>query len=106
MKTKGINSIRCRSIFTVVFPAFEYALKFAERVAARVIALHIVQLGEPFTADGYAMYDLSRLIEAARKSAEARMQQFLRLAKSGRSMSIAVSMSDCLLLDLRLCQRA
>jgi len=85
MKTKGINSILVPVDFSPSsFRAFEYALKFAERVAARVIALHIVQLGEPFTADGYAMYDLSRLIEAARKSAEARMQQFLRLAKIRR----------------------
>jgi len=84
-KTKGINSILVPVDFSPSsFQAFGYALKFAERVAARVIVLRVVQLGEPFTADGYAMYDLSPLIEAARKSAEVQMQQFLRLAKISR----------------------
>jgi nucleotide-binding universal stress UspA family protein len=63
------------------FEALEYAIEFAERVAAKLIVFHAVHLGYAFTADGYAMCDLSILIEAARKDAEHQMQGFVRLAK-------------------------
>lgn len=63
------------------FEALEYAIRFAERVAARLIVFHSVHLGYAFTADGYAMCDLSVLIEGARRNAEQQMQEFVRLAK-------------------------
>ena len=63
------------------FEALEYAIEFAERVAARLIVFHAVHLGYAFTADGYAMCDLSVLIEDAHKNAEQQMQKFVRLAK-------------------------
>jgi nucleotide-binding universal stress UspA family protein len=63
------------------FEALGYAIEFAEQVAARLIVFHAVHLGHAFTADGYAMCDLSVLTEGARKSAEQQMQEFVRLAK-------------------------
>jgi len=63
------------------FEALEYAIEFAERVAARLIVFHAVHLGYAFSADGYAMCDLSVLIENVRKGAEREMQKFVRLAK-------------------------
>ena len=63
------------------FQALAYATAFAERVAAKVVVFHAVHIGYAFTADGYGMYDLSTLIEAARKDAERQMEKFVRLAK-------------------------
>ena len=47
----------------------------------RGLSFHVVHPGLAFTADGYAMCDLSVLIEGARKNAEKQMQEFVRLAK-------------------------
>ena len=66
------------------FQALEYAIEFAGRVAARLLVYHAVPLGDAFTADGYAMYDLSALEKAARADAEEQMQKFIGLAKLGR----------------------
>ncbi|MEO8045208.1 MAG: universal stress protein [Spartobacteria bacterium] len=66
------------------FQALEYAIEFAGRVAARILVYHAVPLGGTFTADGYAMYDLTALEEAARAGAESQMQKFTGLAKFGR----------------------
>jgi nucleotide-binding universal stress UspA family protein len=63
------------------FEALEYAIEFAERVAAELIVFHAVHLGYAFTADGYGVCDFSILIEGARKAAEHQMQEFVRLAK-------------------------
>jgi nucleotide-binding universal stress UspA family protein len=63
------------------FEALEYAIQFAERVAAHLIVFHAVYLDSAYTADGYAMVDLSALIDRARKDAELEMQKFVRLAK-------------------------
>lgn len=63
------------------FEALKYAIEFAERVAAKLIVFHAVDLGYAFTADGYGMCDLSILIEGARKAAEHQMQEFVHLAK-------------------------
>lgn len=63
------------------FEALEYAIEFAKRVAARLLVFHAVHLGYAFSADGYAMCDLSVLIEDVRKGAEQEMQKFVRLAK-------------------------
>ena len=66
------------------FQALEYAIEFAGRVAAQLLIYHAVPLGDAFTADGYAMYDLSALEKAARADAEEQMQKFIGLAKFGR----------------------
>lgn len=63
------------------FEALEYAIEFAELVAAKIIVFHAVHLGYAFTADGYGMCDLSISIEAARKAAEDQVQEFARRAK-------------------------
>ena len=63
------------------FQALEYAITFAERVAASIIVFHGLHFGYAFTADGYGMSDLSALQEAARKDAERQMAKFVSLAK-------------------------
>lgn len=63
------------------FQALEYAIHFAERVAAQLIVFHAVYIDYAYTADGFAMVDLSVLTDKARKDAELEMQQFVRLAK-------------------------
>jgi nucleotide-binding universal stress UspA family protein len=63
------------------FKALEYAIDFADRVAARLVVFHSVHLDLAFTADGYAMCDLSALIDGARRNAEKQMQEFVRSAK-------------------------
>src|SRR5262249_32212385 len=51
---------------------------------ARVVLLHVVDLGLAFSADGYALYDLSAVERARRKDAEERMAEFVRWANFGR----------------------
>ena len=58
-----------------------YAISFADRVGAKLILFHAVQLA-PYTSGGFA-YDLSSLEEAAQKDAERQMQEFVRMAKFG-----------------------
>ena len=78
----GINTILVPVDFSQSsFEALEYAIEFAERVAAKIIVFHAVHLGYAFTADGYGMCDLSISIEAARKAAEDQVQEFARRAK-------------------------
>lgn len=79
-ESESINSILVPVDFSQPsFQALAYAIAFAERVAAKLIVFQAV--GYAFTADGYGMYDLSTLIEAARKDAERQMEKFVRLAK-------------------------
>ena len=63
------------------FEALEYAIGFAEGRAARLIIFHAVYIDYAYTADGFAMADLSVLIDRARIDAEREMQKFVRLAK-------------------------
>lgn len=63
------------------FAALEYAIQFAERVAARLVVFHAVRINYVYTADGFAMGDLSVLIDKAPKDAELEMQRFVHLAK-------------------------
>ena len=62
----------------------KYAIAFAERIAARIVVFHALDLGYAYTADGYAMYDLAALQDTAREAAEAQMQKFVRTARFGR----------------------
>ena len=86
----SVHGSALRSIDTILVPvdfsqtsfqALEYAVEFAERVAARLILFHAVDLGPALTADGYAMYDMTAMEKAAQKGAEEQMQKFVRLAK-------------------------
>lgn len=110
------NGNRVRSIDTILVPidfsqtsfqALEYAIGFAEHMVARLIVFHAVDLGLALTADGYAMYDLSAVEEAARKGAEEQMQSFVRLAKFRRvqfetMVSVAHPVSEiCSLVEKR-----
>jgi nucleotide-binding universal stress UspA family protein len=80
--TQSIDAILVPVDFSrASFEALEYAIEFADRVAARLIVFHAVHLNLAFSADGYAMCDLSVLIDGARKNAEKQMQEFVRLAK-------------------------
>lgn len=62
----------------------KYAIEFADRFAAKIVVLTAVYFGQAYTADGFAMYDLSALEEAARKNAERQMRSFVRRAKFGQ----------------------
>ncbi len=55
-----------------------YAIEFAKKVAARLIVLHVVDLGPQLMTDGYGMYDLSPYKEAAARASEPQMRMFLR----------------------------
>ena len=82
---RSINTILVPVDFSEAsFQAIEYAIEFAERVAARLIVFHAVNLAESFTANGYGMYDVEALEEAARRDAESQMQKFIGLAKFHR----------------------
>ena len=60
------------------------AIQWAERFSAKILVLNVVDFAYSFTSDGYAMYDLSRYREMARKEAERQMRKFVRIAKFGR----------------------
>lgn len=80
--TGSINSILVPVDFShSSFEALEYAIEFADRVAARLIVFHAVHFGQAFSADGCAMVDLSILIGEARREADEQLQEFVRLAK-------------------------
>ena len=82
---RSINTILVPVDFSEAsFQAIEYAIEFAETVAARLIVFHAVNLAESFTANGYGMYDGEALEEAARRDAERQMQKFVGLAKFHR----------------------
>jgi nucleotide-binding universal stress UspA family protein len=61
----------------------KYAIQFADKFAAKILVLNAVHFGYAYTADGYAMYDLSRLQDAVCKCAEKQMGMMVRLAKFG-----------------------
>jgi nucleotide-binding universal stress UspA family protein len=84
-KTRRVSSIN-----TVLVPVdfsdcslrgLEYAVSFAGKLAARVILVHAMQIGYPYTADGYALYDLSTLTNALQRDAERQMQRFVRVSR-------------------------
>jgi len=61
----------------------KYTIQFADQFAAKLFILHAVYLGEPYTSDGFAMYDLSALEKTERENAEQQMLHFVRQAKFG-----------------------
>ena len=60
-----------------------YAIEFAKKVAARLIVLHVVDLGPQLMTDGYGVYDLSPYKEAAARASERQMRAFLRRVNFG-----------------------
>ena len=76
------TSFSCRSTFRgPPFRHWNTRPNLPERVVARLIVFHAVDLGPALTADGYAMYDLTTVAKAAQKGAEEQMQKFVRLVK-------------------------
>ena len=63
--------------------ALKEAAAFAKRVAAKLVILHVVYLDLAFTADGYAMYDMSAAINRAKQVAEKKMRSFVRRVAFG-----------------------
>src|SRR5678815_3745475 len=61
----------------------KYAIQFADKFASKLFILHAVYLGEPYTSDGFAMYDLSALEKKERQNAEQQMLRFVRQVKFG-----------------------
>ncbi len=61
----------------------KYAIQFASKMKAKILVLTVIHFGYAYTADGFAMYDLSTLEEAARAAAEREMQLFIRRVKFG-----------------------
>ena len=62
----------------------KYGIQFADQFAAKLFVLHVVYLGEPYTSDGLAMYDLSALEKTERNYAEQQMLRFVQKANFGR----------------------
>lgn len=60
-----------------------YAIQFADKVAGRIFVFNSIYLGYAFTADGFAMYDMTSLVDRALKNAENDMKRFLRHARFG-----------------------
>ena len=63
------------------FKALECAIEFAERVAARLIVFHAVQIGWALAGGEPGVYDLAPLRARAREEAAAQMDRFVRRAK-------------------------
>ena len=96
---KGVRSTSSRSaarraarIDTVLVPVdfshsslvgLKYAIQFADKVEAKILVLSVLHFGFPYTADGYAMYDLSPLQNAGRAAGEREMQLFVRRVRFG-----------------------
>jgi nucleotide-binding universal stress UspA family protein len=79
---EGINEILVPVDFSPSsFQALEYAIKFAQSAAARLIVFHAVHLDYAFSADGYTKCDLPLLINEARENAAIQMLEFIRRAK-------------------------
>jgi nucleotide-binding universal stress UspA family protein len=63
--------------------ALKEAIAFADLIAAQIVVMHAVDLGLAFTSDGYGMFDLRTLIDAAKEGAQDQMRSFVRQAKFG-----------------------
>lgn len=61
-----------------------YAIQFAEKFAAKITVLHVLDLGYSRPTDIHATYDLTRHARAARKDGKEQMRKFVRLVKFGR----------------------
>ncbi len=77
------------------FSALGYAIDFAERMAAKLIVLHAVDLSAALTTDGGGLYNLSAITEAEREDAEIQMRKLVHLAKfRGVKFETAIKTGD------------
>ncbi len=65
------------------FAGLQYAIRLADKFAAKIFLLHVADLGYVYAADGTVIYDIPRLEESAKESAELQMQQFVRRTHFG-----------------------
>lgn len=88
-KSRGERFGRIRTILVPVdfshssLEGLRYAIQFAAKVGARIAILSVLHFGDSYTADGYAMYDLSPLQNTARTAAEREMRLFIRRVRFG-----------------------
>lgn len=80
----SINTILAPVDFSVCsLGGLKHAVQLANKFAARIIVLHVVDVGPVLGADGYGAYELSRYRELAQAEAEKKMVSFLRSVKFG-----------------------
>jgi nucleotide-binding universal stress UspA family protein len=60
-----------------------YAIDFANEIGAKLILLHATYLGYVYSSEGTGIYDIPALQEAARKTAERKMREFVRPVNFG-----------------------
>jgi nucleotide-binding universal stress UspA family protein len=88
MKTSRISRARVqqRLIRTILVPVdfsdcslagLTYAVRFAKEVGARIIVLHVTDLGPVMMTSGRGEYDSASYTEAARRRCDDQMQDFL-----------------------------
>ena len=89
MKTSSTSRARARQrlIRTIMVPVdfshcslggLTYAVKFAKEVGARIIVLHVTDLGPVMMTTGYGNYDSPTHVEAARRRCGDQMKGFLK----------------------------
>jgi len=59
-------------------PGLKYAIRFAKEVGARVVVLHVTDLGPVMMTTGNGYYDSPAYLEAPRRHCGDRMQAFLK----------------------------
>ena len=105
--TKRASNGTSQRINTILVPVdfsrcsaegLRYAIWFAAKFAAKIVVLHVAELGIAYTADGYAMYDLSEPIKAARDDAARQMRQFVHGLKFG-GVKFETAISDGFAVD-------
>jgi nucleotide-binding universal stress UspA family protein len=94
MKTSRVSRARAqqRLIRTILVPVdfsdcslagLTYAVRFAKEVAARIIVLHVADLGPVMMTTGCGEYDSLTYMEAARRRCSDQMQAFLKRVDFG-----------------------
>lgn len=63
-------------------PGLRYAIRFAKEVGARVVVLHVTDLGPVMMTTGCGYYDSPAYMEAARRRCGDRMKAFLKQVDS------------------------
>ncbi len=63
--------------------ALEYAIEFARGTPARLVILHVIDLGDALRKDGYGVYRNSDIRQSARREANRQMEAFLQPAEFG-----------------------
>jgi nucleotide-binding universal stress UspA family protein len=85
----GAPRVRMRNILVPVdcsdcsLAGLQYAIEFAKKVAARLIVLHVVDLGPQLMTEGCGVYHLSPYKEAAGRVSKPQMRAFLRRVNFG-----------------------